>query len=80
MKPQTILDSHLHPTVFNDGLNKKVIDAMKQFGKQEVVNFTDWTLSGECEYSLTNNNEWTNDTDNSVITTEELYNIYLNIN
>jgi TolB-like protein len=79
MKPQTILDTQTHPEVFAEGMNERIIAAMNQFAKQEVVNFTNWSISDECNFSLINHNQWSNNDDYShIVTTDELYDIFKN--
>lgn len=57
-------------------------EAMDSYAKQEAIAFINWTLLAECEYSCTDEDQWTHQDilENGIaqnITTEQLYNLYL---
>lgn len=60
---------------------ENVIAAMKMFAEQEkrksAVSFINWTLMGDCEYSATDEDQWTHNLTYENITSEELYDLYL---
>lgn len=51
--------------------------APDQSGKEDAVAFMNWTLEGDCQYSCTDENQWTNINDPlDSITTSQLYDIF----
>jgi|GEM_PF-4067178 len=62
-----------------DGLSWTVNDfkeAIDQEKRKEAIAFTNWTACPDCEYSMTDEDQWTRGPQEN-ITTEQLYVIYL---
>lgn len=54
------------------------IKAMDEYAKQQAIAFMNWTLSSDCDtYSCTDENQWTNIFTSENITTEQLYNQFI---
>lgn len=52
--------------------------SMEEWAKQQAIAFMNWTLESGCQYSCTDENQWTNINDPSdSITTEQLYNQFI---
>lgn len=61
-----------------DALADEILTNVKSYAKQQAIAFMNWTLSGDCDtYSCTDENQWTNVFTNQNITTEQLYNIFI---
>lgn len=79
-------DAHSHAS--EGGMGPDVTDwrgmwrsfepAILEYAKQQAIAFMNWTLSGECDtYNCTDEDQWTNIYTNENITTERLYNIFI---
>ena len=51
--------------------------AMDEWAKQSVIAFTKWTLEGDCNYSATDEDQWTHTETGDSINTEQLYEVFL---
>jgi len=83
MTKETLLDPHLKYAWKCDE-SEAVIPysaaekAMDIWGRQQAIAFMNWTLESDCQYSCTDENQWTsiNDASDS-ITTEQLHNQFI---
>lgn len=58
-----------------------VLVAMQEYADQEkrkdAVAFTNWQAGADCEYSMTDEDQWTHNHTLENITTEQLYNLFV---
>lgn len=54
-----------------------VFPAMEEHAKNQAIEFVKWTLTHDCYYSATDENQWTRNYTRINITTEELYALFL---
>lgn len=80
MTKEEIIKKHMS-TPPRSGLEwVEILDAMDEWAKERTIAFTNWTAEGDCQYSCTDEDQWTSIDDPLVsITTEQLYNIFIEI-
>jgi hypothetical protein len=74
---QYISEFMVSDPVSDDNVKRLVLSAMDEWAKQIVIAFTKWTLEGDCNYSATDEDQWTHIETGESINTEQLYEVFL---
>jgi hypothetical protein len=79
MTAEQIRDKHCNDCSLLEAQEySNVVVAMEEYAQQQAVAFMKWTLQSQCEYSCTDEDQWTNINDaTESITTEQLYEKYI---